>query len=110
EDHVRSQRDQFFREQLHLIGSVGRRKAVIDADIAALGPSTPFQPLPKACKPCLVFQIFFGEASQHADVSLLIALLRAQRHGPSGYTAAKKRDELPSPHGLTQSQGSQTKL
>src|SRR5262249_62161620 len=66
-----------------------------------------------AILPAAVAKCYLGVAAglrHEGSVSLLIALLRAQRHGLSGYTAAKKRDELPSPHGLTQSQGSQTKL
>ena len=44
EDHVWLQRDQLFREHLRLI-QVAMRKASVDADIAPLRPSKPFESL-----------------------------------------------------------------
>src|SRR6516225_3176042 len=78
EDHVESQRDQFFSERLRLIGAGGRCKPVVDAEIAAFRPSAPFQSVPKTRKPSLIFWIVLREGSQHADASSLIELLRTR--------------------------------
>src|SRR5262249_5021618 len=67
------------------------RKTVVDAEIAAFRPSAPFQSVPKPRKPCLIFWIVLREGSQHADVSSLLALLRARRERP------------PAPHSITSS-------
>jgi hypothetical protein len=43
EDHVGAQPDQFFREHSHLIRAGGKRKAVVNTDVAALRPSAFFK-------------------------------------------------------------------
>src|SRR4029453_8586810 len=67
EDAFGSQRDQFFSGQLYLIGTCRRRKAVVDAKVAAFQPSTLFQSMPKSREPCPVFGIVLREASHYAD-------------------------------------------
>ena len=87
-------------ERLRLIGAGGRCKTVVDAEIAAFRPSAPFQSVPKTRKPSLILWIVLREASQHADASSLIGLLRFRRERPRRRCAANKRDELATPHGL----------
>src|SRR5215472_16906175 len=94
EDHVGLQRDQFFRECLRLC--TGRRKASVDADIAAFRPSTLFQPLPECREASLGFRIVLGERHEHADAPHSLALLRARRYWPRS-RAAKQRYELTPP-------------
>ena len=78
EDHVGLQGDQLFRERLKLICPAGR-KARVDADIAALRPSEPFEPLPECREARLHFRIVLGEAHQHADAPHALGLLRARQ-------------------------------
>src|SRR6516164_11667044 len=81
-----------------------RRKAVVDAEIAAFRPSAPFQSVPKPRKPRLIFWIVLREGSQHADASWLIGLLRARRDRPRSRSAAEQSDELaPANHSITSS-------
>src|SRR5262245_22849272 len=47
----------------------------------------------------LILRIVSGAGHQHADAPHALALLRARRERPSGYTAADKCDEFPPPHG-----------
>jgi hypothetical protein len=92
EDHVGLQRDQFFRECLCL--RTGRRKASVDADIAAFRPSTLFQPLPECREASLALRIVFGECQEHADAAHPARLLRARRERPCQRRPAEQRDEL----------------
>src|SRR5262249_34029268 len=102
EDHGGLQRDQFFRECLRLC--TGRRKASVDADIAAFRPSTLFQPLPECREASLGFRIVLGERHEHADAPHSLALLRARRERPRGSRAAEQCDELaPFHHSITSS-------
>src|SRR5215472_8354719 len=101
EDHVGLQRDQFFRECLRLC--TGRRKASVDADIAAFRPSTLFQPLPECREASLGFRIVLGERHEHTDAPRSLALLRARHQRPRHRRAAEKRDELAAPHSITSS-------
>src|SRR6516162_4396018 len=101
EDHGGLQRDQFFRECLRLC--TGRRKASVDADIAAFRPSTLFQPLPECREASLGFRIVLGERHEHSDAPQSLALLRARRERPRGRRATEQRYELASSyveHGL----------
>src|SRR5215469_15266195 len=101
EDHVGLQRDQFFRECLRLC--TGRRKASVDADIAAFRPSTLFQPLPECREASLGLRIVLGERHEHADAPHSLALLRARRERPRDRPAAEERDELATLHSITSS-------
>jgi hypothetical protein len=101
EDHVGLQRDQFFREYLRL--RANRRKASVDADIAAFRPSTLFQPLPECRKASLCLRIVLGEAHQHADPPHSVGLLCARRERPRCGSAAEQRDELAAFHSITSS-------
>ena len=82
------QRDQFFREHLHL--RAARRKAIVNMDIAAFGPSTLLEPLPECREAGFCLRIVFSEAHQHANPLHSVGLLRARRERPCGYRAAKR--------------------
>ncbi len=99
EDHIGLQRNQLFRERLILIRPAGR-KAIVDADIAALRPSEPFEPLPECREACLHFRIVLGIGHQHADAPHPLGLLRARRERPRR-RAAEQRDELAPLHSIT---------
>jgi hypothetical protein len=81
DDHVWLQGDQLFSERLMLI-YIGARKANVDADIASLRPSKPFESLLKRRKPRLQVRIVFGEGRQHADPPYALRLLRPSRARP----------------------------
>jgi hypothetical protein len=72
----------------------------VDADIAALRPSKPFEALPKSRETRLHFWIVLGKAPQYADAPHLLGLLRARRDRPRHRRAAEQRDELATPHAL----------
>src|SRR5262245_42112358 len=95
QDHLGLQRDQLFREHLHL--RAGRRKAIVNTDIAAYRPSTLLEPLPECREAGPCFRIVLGKAHQHADPPHLVGLLRARRERPRG-RAAEKRDERTALH------------
>ena len=98
EDHVGLQGDQLLREHLNLIGAAGR-KAIVDADIAALRPSEPFEPLPESREPRLRFRIVLGEGpSARRCAASARPAARAPRAATPRRRAAEQRDELaPSP-------------
>src|SRR6516165_4552985 len=100
EDHVGLQRDQLFREHLHL--RAGRRKAIVNTDIAAFRPSTLPEPLPECREAGPYFRIVLGKAHQHADPPHSVGLLRARRERPHR-RAAEQRDELAALHSITSS-------
>ena len=66
QDYVRLGGDQLFREWL-ILTAIAAREASFDVNIAALGPSALFEPLPKRRKARLRFRIVFGVANQHTD-------------------------------------------
>src|SRR6516164_11301637 len=101
QDHLGSQGDQLFRENLRL--SAGRRKAIFDADIAFFRPSTLLEPLPECREAGPRCLIVLGEAHQYADPPHSVGLLRARRHRPSGHCAAEKRNERAPLHSITSS-------
>ncbi len=78
EDYVRLGGDQLFCEWLILTASAGG-EASFDVNIAALGPSALFEPLPKRRKARLRFRVVFGVAHQHADAPHAVCLLRIGR-------------------------------
>src|SRR6516165_6940663 len=96
EDHVGLQRDQLFREHLRLRRS--RRKAIVNADIAAFRPSTLLEPLPECREASPHFRIVLGVGTQHADPPYPVRLLRARRQRPRGRRAPEERDERALPH------------
>src|SRR5438094_8121441 len=97
-DHVGLQGDQLFREYLRPFRA-GLRKAIVDADIASLRPSKPFEPLPERREARLAFRIVLCERQQHADPSH--RLLRPRRDWPCRRRAAEEGDELASSDVLT---------
>src|SRR6516165_10098503 len=101
EDHVGLQRDQLFREHLHL--RAGRRKAIVNTDIAAFRPSTLLEPLPECREAGPYFRIVLGKAHQHADPPHSVGLLRARYERPRGCRAAEQRDERAPFHSITSS-------
>jgi hypothetical protein len=68
----------FFGKRLMPIRPAGR-EASVDAHIAALRPSEPFEPLPKSREARLHVGIVFGEGRQHADAPHPLRLLPARR-------------------------------
>jgi hypothetical protein len=67
-------------------------------DVAPINPPQPIEPFAKCRIPRLSVQIVFGERSEHADASHLIALLRARSERPCNGSATDKADKLPAPH------------
>ena len=80
EDYVWLGGDQLFRKWL-ILTLRWRPKASFDLNIAALGPSALFEPLPKRRKTRLGFRVVFGVAYQHADASHTVCLLRSGGKG-----------------------------
>ena len=80
---------------LRLIGA-GRRKTVIDADIAALCPAEVLEPLAKCREAGVGLRVVLGIADEHADPPQLARLLRSHHERPHGHRAAEQADELPS--------------
>src|SRR5262245_54731788 len=80
------------------------RKAIVNANIASLRPSKPFECLPEYRVVRLDMWIV-GLALQHADTPHPLALLRARRERPRS-RAAKQRDELAAFHSITSSASS----
>ena len=60
---------------------VAGREASVDAHIAALRPSEPFEPLPKSREARLHVRIVFVKGRQHADPPHALALLRPAATG-----------------------------
>src|SRR5262245_33481928 len=77
------------------------RKAIVNANIASLRPSKPFECLPEYRVVRLDMWIV-GLALQHADTPHPLALLRARRERPRSRTA-EQSDELASLHSITSS-------
>src|SRR6516162_9021674 len=101
QDHLGSQGDQLFRENLRL--SAGRRKAIFDADIAFFRPSTLLEPLTECREAGPRCLIVLGEAHQYADPPHSVGLLRPRRERPRGRRTAYKRNEIASVHSSTSS-------
>src|SRR5262249_6187391 len=93
QDHLGSQGDQLFRENLRL--SAGRRKAIFDADIAFFRPSTLLEPLPECREAGPRCLIVLGEAHQYADPPHSVGLLRPRRERPRGSRAAQCGKQFP---------------
>jgi hypothetical protein len=93
QDYVRLGGDQLFREWL-ILTTIAAREASFDVNIAALGPSTLFEPLPKRSKARLRFRIVFGVANQHTDAPHPVCLLRRGGERPHNRRAAEQYDEL----------------
>src|SRR5262245_37105002 len=96
DEHVGSQRDQFFREHLRLVGTP-RCKPIVNSDVAAFYPTKLPKPLPEPRQAGLCFWLILGVPDQHSDRRHLIGLLRARREWPSSH-AAEQRDELAPVH------------
>ena len=93
EDHIGLQGHQFFCKRLKLFCPASR-EATVDADITALRPSAPFEPLPECREARLRFWIVFGIAHQHGDAPHAIGLLRARTERPHGRRTTEKLDEF----------------
>src|SRR5262249_22761848 len=77
--------------------SAGRRKAIVDADIAVLRPSARLQSLTESRETRLGIRIVLGKPHQHADAPHPFRrLLRARREWPRCRSAAEKRDDITS--------------
>src|SRR5262245_47564694 len=97
DDDVWLQADQFDRSSARTLG-LAAAPANIEPGIAVV-PAELLKSFPERRKPILPLRITFAHCHQHADASQLPPLLRARRERPRGYTAAKKCDEFPPPHG-----------
>src|SRR5262245_39859266 len=102
QDNVGRERDQLGR--LFSIGfDIGSAPAILDPHVVPLGPAQLSQGFDERLNAGPTFWIVFGEAAgEPTNTSQALVLLRARRERP-GSRAAKKRDELAPPHGLTQS-------
>src|SRR6476659_8030227 len=98
DEHIGSQRDQFFREQLRLVGTP-RCKPIVNSDVAAFYPTKLPKPLPELREAGLCFWVILGVPTQHSDPRHLIGLLLAGGERPSS-RAAELRDELAPVHSL----------
>jgi hypothetical protein len=91
-ENIRLERDQFRRISRTL--DIARGPAVVDAHIAADGPSQLLQALRKRRDAYPPVQIVLRLPHQRADVPHPLALLRARRERPGRRHAAEQRDEL----------------
>jgi hypothetical protein len=98
---IRLERDQFRRisRTLH----IARGPAVVDAHIAANGPSQLLQALRKRRDTHPPVRIVLRLPHQRADAPHPFALLRARCEWPCNRRAAEKRDELAASHSMTSS-------
>src|SRR5262245_19536554 len=79
--------------------NVARSPVIVHLDVASFRPTQALQRLAERCNARLCLRIALGKAHQHADPPHPAGLLPARRERPDGYTAAKKCDEFPPPHG-----------
>src|SRR5712691_3900479 len=93
DDHVGLQGEELFRQRLKP-ARLSVAEAIVDEDVAALPPSTPFEPLPESGEPRLQVRIVLLAAQQHANAPHWVALLRVRRERPRP-RATEKRYELP---------------
>src|SRR5262249_13919165 len=78
----------------------GRRKAIVDADIAVLRPSARLQSLTESRETRLGIRIVLGKPHQHADTPHPFRrLLRARRKRPR-LRSAEQRDERAPSHSV----------
>jgi hypothetical protein len=97
DEHVGSQGDQLFREQLRLIGT-GGGKTIINSDVAAFRPTKPLKPLPERREAGLRFRIVLGIADKHSDPPHLIRLLRTRGERPRRRRTTQNTEKFPPPH------------
>src|ERR1700730_6531462 len=83
----------------HVAGSVQRRPAIVDPNVAALHPPKLLESLPECGDESLSFPVALGKPRQHTDPSHHVKLLRACSQRPRR-RSPKKRDELAPPHVL----------
>ncbi len=105
EHDVGRQREQFLSVCAQAF-NVRAGEAVIDADVAAVGPAEVRETLPKRRDAGAHVRIIFGKGQQHADPTNPVALLRTRRQRPRRRCTAEKRDELAPPHVLPSVRGS----
>jgi hypothetical protein len=101
QDHVRIEAHELFRLGADAPG-VGSAPAIVDADVAAVGPAQLLEGLPERRDVGLHLRIVLGERIQHANPSDAVGLLRSRRERPCR-RAAEQRDELASLHSITSS-------
>src|SRR6516162_1658930 len=92
--------DQFCRRDLYTV-DVASVPAILDPDVAAIGPAEPLERVKKRPDASLTFPIGLRVGRhQHADPS---GLLRSRRERPRSGSAAEKRDEIAAPesHSIT---------
>jgi hypothetical protein len=95
DDQVRFELDQLLGERPRP-GRIAAIPAIVDAQVATLGPSELPERLLERRAALAIFRIVLGERHQRADASH--ALLPARREGPSDRRAAEERDELAAFH------------
>src|ERR1700738_2555599 len=88
----------------HVAGSVQRRPAIVDPNVAALHPPKLLESLPECGDESLSFPVALGKPRQHTDPSHHVKLLRARRKWQCSRCAADNFDEIASSHCLPQPQ------
>jgi hypothetical protein len=105
DDQVRLKFNELLRQRPGQ-GQIAAIPAIVDAQIATLGPSELPERLLECRAALAILGIVLGERHEHADARHAFALLRARGERPHGrHRAAEKANELASPHIRTQAQG-----
>ena len=93
QDDVRPECDQFRCVSTTALGIAGT-PAVVDPQIAVLGPAELLQAICERYQTGLSFRAVCGHAHEHSDTPHSLALLRARCERPPHRRAAEQRDEL----------------
>jgi len=99
-EDIRRQAYEFLREGVHALDIAGG-VAMVDLDIASLGPSKRGEPLHKMRDAGTILRVAFGIDREYADPPHPLALLRARRNGPER-RYGETGDELASSHGASE--------
>src|SRR5215471_2471067 len=97
QDDVRFQPDKLDRIGPYAFG-LGTAPAIVDAYVAARGPTQFFKCLPERRRIGLRIPIVLGKGHQYAHAPHPLGLLRACRERPRRSSATEQRDELASSH------------
>src|SRR5262245_14733348 len=96
-DDVRFQPDKLDRIGPYAFG-LGTAPTIVDAYVAARGPTQFFKCLPERRRIGLRIPIVLGKGRQYAHAPHTLGLLRARRERPRRSRAAEKRDERAASH------------
>src|SRR5262245_13103457 len=101
-DDVRFQPDKLDRIGPYAFG-LGTAPAIVDAYVAARGPTQFFKCLPERRRIGLRIPIVLGKGRQYAHAPHTLGLLRARHERPCGCRPAEQRYELALVHSITSS-------